>query len=1018
MIINENIHPLVQKALYRKVDALNRFRLGTDKNFFAKDENGVSGDLEPMNSENPIEQHLFRACFAKVSAAIIKNKQGQDIVSSQPVSLASYYDIGNKRDNQFTHPLTFRRGVRSLQDDYFAAFSTGGQTGITSISVEQLSFFTKKFTINFACPDPIDFEDRFQPIFLRHGQYIAIEFGWGIDDTANSIPDLSVIEMQDLIDGIRDRNLLSAGNYVCDVGEVTNYTYKLESYGGYTGTIDVVTRGQNILNQTTQESSNRSGEVPIQDLIRNLESQAKTEPTGSEDEKKIQKAKDEIEQFQVNSTTFNSVVRNLDKVIDKYLGPRFKKEGPRKVNADNFKEDEIPKYTYLYNVEVVDGVRTEFGDKKFSGVSPGRIQHQFKNGALYLNLGRRGGGTKTPENLKGNYFMSWGWFEDHILNSFFSIETKGGRVLQEIRSAAAISLPMFENTEGFDTFTTEEAEEPITKQGVEKVEKPNKCRASKFLVSNGLDGVILPGRWQETIESDIDPDFVDVFTRNDRIDLCRNRYIFREVFDKHFNAFTKDNQEGIIRNMVFPISMYQKHFAEMSTVRQGMQSFWADVTNQYGGFWNFVIMQDDNISGRIGVVDFLKPTEEEKKDFSVLANQSQREDFIGGRFSVEDKTDKIFTFNIFQENTIVKSFDLSVKLTSKAATLVNYANNTNTINGVVGNPNDAKDLGLLAYSLLFKAKVNPAPEDNDADSAETGEVTDFLFPLQKGENFKQKGRGVGTDVSKYKNDEEIRKLETRNGIRFVDIDEIQEDQQEIMQKIQRRKAALGGVGLYDRDGNLSSWYRQRLNYIINYSTAEGDDSNIQRTKPIIPVEVSMTIDGTGGIRPGDLFRVDYLPKAYRDFSYFFVSDVGHSITTSGWETTIKGLMKVDTKKMFDEGFIRKSDKPEQDFRMQTYETYVKQLADADTLQLEGETETSEFSFGTDNVKKVLTEREKNKQRYKNGEIGFFRYIIIDTQLAKSVQSAALFDTLGERENQRTSTSNKTLTLDEFVADNE
>ena len=163
MIINENIHPLVQKALYRKIDALSRFRLGTDKKFFAKDENGVSGDLEPMNSENPIEQHLFRACFAKVSAAIIKDKEGQDIVSPQPVSLASYYDIGNKRDSQFTHPLTFRRGVRAFQDDYFAAFSTGGQTGITSISVEQLSFFTKKFTINFACPDPIDFEDRFQP---------------------------------------------------------------------------------------------------------------------------------------------------------------------------------------------------------------------------------------------------------------------------------------------------------------------------------------------------------------------------------------------------------------------------------------------------------------------------------------------------------------------------------------------------------------------------------------------------------------------------------------------------------------------------------------------------------------------------------------------------------------------------------------------------------------------------------------------------------------------------------------
>ena len=37
--------------------------------------------------------------------------------------------------------------------------------------------------------------------------------------------------MEDLIDGVRERQLLSAGNYYCDVGLVTNYTYKLESYG-------------------------------------------------------------------------------------------------------------------------------------------------------------------------------------------------------------------------------------------------------------------------------------------------------------------------------------------------------------------------------------------------------------------------------------------------------------------------------------------------------------------------------------------------------------------------------------------------------------------------------------------------------------------------------------------------------------------------------------------------------------------------------------------------------------------
>mgnify|MGYP001179005782 FL=1 len=267
MIINENINPLVQKALYSKIDALNRLRLGKDESFFISNEN-----LEPSDNTNPVEQHLFRNCFAKVSAAIDKNTEGEDIVAKQPISLSSYFEIGSETTTQSTNPLTFRKSFAESKDNIFR-----GHTGITGISVSQLSFFTKKITINWTCPDPIDFEERVQPIFLRHGQYIAVEFGWGIDETSIKIPPLSISEMEDLIDGVRERQLLSAGNYYCDVGLVTNYTYKLESYGGYTGTIDVITRGQNILNQTTQESEERPSEIPIARVVSELKEQSEVD---------------------------------------------------------------------------------------------------------------------------------------------------------------------------------------------------------------------------------------------------------------------------------------------------------------------------------------------------------------------------------------------------------------------------------------------------------------------------------------------------------------------------------------------------------------------------------------------------------------------------------------------------------------------------------------------------------------------------------------------------------------------
>ena len=107
--------------------------------------------------------------------------------------------------------------------------------------------------------------------------------------------------------------------------------------------------------------------------------------------------------------------------------------------------------------------------------------------------------------------------------------------------------------------------------------------------------------------------------------------------------------------------------------------------------------------------------------------------------------------------------------------------------------------------------------------------------------------------------------------------------------------------MYDENGNLVSYFKKKILYVINFSLHEGDNSNIQQTKPVIPIEIDMTLDGIGGLKPGDMFRVDYLPKVYRDFAYFQIFQVNHSMGTSGWETKINGKMKLDLIKMRKEG---------------------------------------------------------------------------------------------------------------------
>ena len=938
MFKNENIHPAVQKALYRKIDSLNRLRLGTDESFF----NG--GVLEPKDNSNPVEQHLYRNCFAKVSAAI--KSETQDEVLDQPESLSSYFTIGENRTSQTNKPLTFRKSFEETPDNIFR-----GHTGITSIEASQLSFFTKKYTISFSCPDPIDFESRVQPTFLRHGQFIAIEFGWGIEEDSVNIPPLSNKDLQDLVDGLRERNLQAAGNYICDVGIVTNYDFKLESTGGYTGTIDVVTQGQNILNQTTEEAETKSGET-LSEIIADIKEIAKNEEQDidSDGEKEKQfsveeqtKAENQLDRLKIKSVTYQSAIRNLSDVLDNYFGEKKvrKEDVYGVVLSDYYKKEPIRKYNYLNDFKDDKG-----STRRVNQLSAGTIEYFFKNGAMYLNQTRRGafGVGPVPNSLKKRYYMSWGWFEDHILNSFFRTTAKG-KVIQEIRSVT-------------------------TKDG-EVV--PTRCHISNYLYSLGLDSVILPGKHHPKLQQEFSrEEQYREFDTEEKARFARIRTAY-DIIDENFNnflpvgeqvgetedtdgseTFTDDEASrgtipadyGNIRNMVFPMEFYQKHFQNISTVRQGMQSFWAEVSNRYGGFWNFQVVEDDNVPGRIGIVDFLIEEKNEADDPSISENQSDRTTFKDYKFTpgeVDKQYQKMFTFPLYSKDGIIKDFSLGIKLTSKAAVLVNYGTNTNILNSV--GSGDAKDLGLIAYSFLLKNRRQEVIKE-DTDKSQPINKSDAVLQDLSFEITKNGGIGVGTNIEEYKDtlgfeNKNLRDLEKDFGVDFKSIKDIQKDEDEIISKIQTEKALKeDGIGMYDANGNLTPQMKQYMNYIINYSLHEGDDSNIQRTKPVIPIELNMTLDGIGGLKPGDMFRVDYLPKVYRDFAYFQIFQINHSMGTSGWETKITAQMKLDLTKMRNEGYIQETEP--RDFDLDTITEAMRAISGDNTKVFQDD--------GTDNDK--------------------------------------------------------------------
>jgi len=935
MFKKENINPAVQKALYRKIDAANRLALTEDRitknakvynQTTGKIEGGIEennnkaffigNSLEPQDSSNPIEQHLYRGTFAKVSVAVPEFNSDESDVIRKPISISSYISNNLNKENELNSisqantPLTFREGIGETGENGDNLFL--GHSGITSIKVEQQEYYTYKYTIGWVCPDPVYFEEVFEPSFLKFGAYVAMEFGWGMNDSSFDVPALSIEEMKRLLNEegrLLKRNQDSAGNYHCGVGTVIMFNWSIQESGIYAGDIQVMTPGANVLLENPGGTSDSSDAIPVRRLNNTLEikrlakeilvdladkneadrNQFLKEAGVSEQQliNALQDTNETSNKLEENSIVFGLVMKNLSSVCDKYLeGAEVEPSGDfgflgraveglenrftsKEVESNNNFKDNSDAYDDLYNA---------------------RLKYKYRNGLMRIDVRKSkqkeniasvvfkeknqkesfAAANNVPDHMKERHFANWGWFEDNILKSFFELTTADGTKLQEIRSVTNATTETGTTTSGAYSGTG------VDGTGVDG--EPNPCVSTKYLYSLGLDHTILPKKHNPILEKGFDiikpeqksliPQF---YKREQRIELDRIRLVYAAI-DKEFTQFetkaaemkdddkaTKDVDEsldvktpgiGSIRNMVFPIEKFITHFESAPSLRQGLRNFWADVSNQYGGFWSFQIGQDVNKPTRVGVFDMY---------------YSEKKNSVTDKASAPDDPRGRFEFSVLSDKSIVKSFDVDLQLTGEAATLARYGGFSKANRGT-SRIDGKKDLGLEAWNILNSAKS-----------------TEDVLTKEQLERFKK----IQPDV--------VKGLEySSKTIDFKSIPNIKEDSKKILEKVENERSQfISGIGCYDKRGNFSQYFKQTMLYLINYSDLKGTGSNLEKLQVPLPVEVSLTLDGIGGFKVGELFSVDYLPQLYRKHCYFMISNIGHSVTTAGWDTTITGKMMAD-----------------------------------------------------------------------------------------------------------------------------
>ena len=893
----KNIDEQVQTALFRKLAAL-------DRGFYNKDGESISQALsETKNNEIPLAvgQQLVRSVFVRVQADVVADDKLDDVKTEDLLceQLAGYME-GNITDN------TVQQGLRPIS---LAGINAGnywsnkqkrtytdsgkrvyrGDSGITGVEVQQQSFFVKKVVINWTCPDPVEFEDRWLKKFLKHGRFMVVEFGWGIsqdkvEDLLKDGEDLSTIGK--LIEIKKRRNKAYAGSYQLETGVVSEYNYEMTSFGGYSGTITLISRGHSLLKKPITSGESKTNPPK-------LYSKEDTPQYINSGDKEKQKRK-----FIEAEATFKEVIDKLDKVANEYLKdstePQIKHEGTGERKARN-------------------------------------LNTKFRQGVLgFFRNGKNSG-------FEQSYLVTWGWFEDFILNSFFRVSGK---------DTAGTDL-IFQEFRSVHNETNNELRKriAITNADIKEIDRktiPNFCNNTKSMDSLGLSNILLPGQidLDGTLEKVIDDleklkENDDTVEKSDKVQQALYQYksilMIKKEINKNFQPFgNREEGYGIIRNMLFNVDYLKQGFSDVTSVQEGIKNFWEMVESDYGKFFNFQIQVDYDNNGRVMITDHYY---QNKLDREEITDDPEKENTTETFVEQGVIAENSFVFNLNSKNSIIKDFSLDLKLGAEAATLAAYGNYKKSKKGSLTSAGTTKDLSIERFVQLFskeeksdtdKAKVKPQQESVDGGSQDTGKkpkdegdsANKVIFDLTiQTEEFKS---GYFSALEGSRNNE-VSELKKEGGIDFGSVKGIKDNVEKIFEEIDNEAAEVDDEGLseeaklrlkeinessdYNLKGERKELATETTLEKINTSPEISEKSNYQMLNVVIPIELSMTIDGVGGLEPGDVFRVDYLPELYRKYAFFQVFTINHSISQGGWDTKITAKMRLNNKKMIKDGLI-------------------------------------------------------------------------------------------------------------------
>ena len=805
------------------------------------------------------------------------------------------------------------------------------KAGITNLNIlfQGYGGAVRKATVTWTCFSLEQLAMYQKGSFLSPGQNIILDWGWVRSDKSSAneghIPKFlvqngeSVRLNEDLfrdeveeIDGEifhkysaewDELELTQYGDWGGMIGPVSKFTWSQRDDGGFDCITEMISRGANIFEKQIPPATNEGAEQQsfpvksptfdefVQSVLKEAtKKDAAGEPTGVDAHKLFSRQKGP-------ALNIAERIGSLDyEIITKYFTDAVENKDANSAALSMTGDYEVhgSKDQNIYAI-----LRKKGSDGTDSAsLYEAEMDDEGENTDVF----------NRARDFASEIWVRWGWFEDNVVNYYFRDgvgEGDDARRLVEFRSLVV--------------------SKDVVGEGVRS--KSVDISDSEFLETYDPSIFILPGKFK--------PEYFAASKVDDILD--QSYYELAKAIESSpykFSYATTVNDEpvtrGNLRNIYINLSVIKKSFSSPGASVQSAMLKMAESLNSGIQIWDFIV---DSSGGDAYKISTAKETFRIREKSGAGGTPDDDNECRICKKPESQKPGDSYIFSNYGENSLVHDISLTSTVPDKFASVAGF--------GMTSGKGELKEDAIRAYF----SDGTSTKDDDDAKAiasffADYENVSSINFSRDTSIN---KNFGLihleagyahwhpignlhnsGIPPDSGWNHEITQQLIDSSPTARVSFREQFEKKYALAQERLRAEAAKkrdtgqdfevedlfpypiteGKTSMkdrapYDDDGKLRSHFTKAMKWILEQAPLTRITSD--RTEIIMPINIDMTIEGCGGLYPGNMFRLSYLPENYGQVNfqqdsesrppttYFSVMGVTHTVNAEGWQTKIQAI---------------------------------------------------------------------------------------------------------------------------------